>query len=144
DTMWFHEKVTIPNNELFKPYKTRFIPRKDRFSDTSQYAVLYIYRPGKLTNSLADFLVYFDENIMWVAHNNSGQLFKIFKEGKYRIKSRLMKDEDYIDVDFRFGQTYYIKSKIKWGFYRGNNFKLEMEEMKPEKGQKEFDEVDYR
>jgi len=144
DTMWLHEKAVIANNELFTPYKTRTIPRKDHFSDTSKYAVLYIYRPGKFTNSLANFVVYLDDNILWVAKNNSGYVFKILKEGKLNIKSRLMKDESSADVDFKFGKVYYVRSAIKWGFHKGRNFKLEMEAVKPEAGQLEFDEVEFR
>jgi hypothetical protein len=144
DTMWLHEKAVVTNNELFKPYKTRTIPAKDHFRDTSKYAIVYIYRPGKLTNSLGNYIVYLDENVLWVAKNNSGYLFKVLKEGRHTFKSRLMKDQSSIDVDIQFGKIYYVKSTMKWGIYKHGNFKLGMETVKPDIGQTEFDEVEFR
>lgn len=138
DTVWFNEKATVVNNTIYKQVS---LPEA-RIKDTSKYALLYIYRPGKITNSLSDYLVYLDDNAMCLAKNNSGYIFKIFKEGKFQLKSRLLKDESVIDLEVKQGKTYYIKSMIHWGVKsRLYNFKLEMAAVAKEVGQVEFQDV---
>jgi hypothetical protein len=68
--------------------------KKMHFSDTSSYALLYVYRPGKMTNSWSDFLVYCNDNIFWVARNRAGTVVKIlrvvhwglYKRGNYHLE----------------------------------------------------------
>ena len=141
DTVWFNEKDTAVNNTIYKQVSLR----EAMIKDTSNYALLYLYRPGKITNSLSDYLIYFNDNIMCLAKNNSGYIFKIFKEGKFELKSRLLKDESVIDIEVKKGETYYIKSMIHWGVKsRFYNFKLEMAEENKEVGQAEFQNVRLR
>lgn len=142
DTMWLSEKMHVTNNEIYKYIPNPQTLKKDHFSDTSQYAVLYVYRPGKLTNSLSNYLIYFDENILCVAKNKSGYIFKILKEGQFNLKSRLYKDESAIKIDVKFGNSYYIKSMVNWGMFKGlKNYKLEMSLINPAEGKIEFAEV---
>ena len=145
DTMWVTEKNNIVNNALFDRVSDPAVLYKDHFRDTSKYAILYVYRPGKITNSLGNFLVYFDENPMWVARNRSGYIFKILREGKFNITSRLFKDESSVTLDIKFGKTYYAKSMIHWGISsRLYNFKLEMAQVDEQLGKDEFDKVNIR
>ena len=143
DTMWLNEKITRVNNELFKPIANSSVLKKAKFSDTSKYAVLYLYRPKKFTNSLGNYIVYFDDNLMCVAKNNSGYIFKILKEGQFEVKSKLLKDESAVKLNIKFGKTYYVKSSVKWAITsRLYNFKLEMANIPTEEGISEFEEVD--
>jgi hypothetical protein len=144
DTMWLNMKNSVGSNLLFQPIKSPTEIKKAHFSDTSKYAILYLYRPGKLTNSLGNYLVYFDDEIMCLAKNNSGYIFKILKEGNFKIKSRLYKQEGSADLDIKFGNTYYVKSSVPWGIYGSGNFKLKMEVMKPEDGKNEFYDVNLQ
>lgn len=145
DTMWLNEKANIPNNELFKQLPNSLVLKRNHFSDTSKYAVIYIYRPGKFSNSQQNCLIYFDDNIMCVAKNRSGYIFKILKEGQFEIKSKFEKDESSVKLDVKFGNVYYVKSMIHWGIYSLNrNYKLEMAIVKPEDGKIEFQDVDLQ
>ncbi len=145
DTMWLHEKAVIPNNELFKPCPTVVIPKEDHFSDTSKYALLYVWRPGKFLLSGSGFLVFFDDYPMWFARNNSGYLFKILKEGTHKLSSRFYNDEASQQINIQFGKVYYMKMKDNWGIQKNlNNFKLEIEAVPAATGQLEFGEVKYR
>ena len=142
DTMWLAEKVNPVSNEVVKFVPNPNTLKKDKFSDTSRYAVLYLYRPGKLTNSQGNYFVYFNDDVLCIAKNNSGYVFKILKEGTYSVKSKLYKDEAGIQLDIKFGKTYYVKSMIHWGMFKGlNNFKLEMALIDPQHGKTEFEEV---
>ncbi|MCW3092121.1 MAG: hypothetical protein JWP81_3190 [Ferruginibacter sp.] len=145
DTMWLNEKVNRVNNELFKPVENSAVLKKAHFNDTSKYAVLFVYRPKKLANSLGNYILYFDDNIMCVAKNNSGYIFKVLREGQFVIKSKLYKDESAIKLDVKFGKTYYVKSMIHWGITsRLYNFKLEMSQVSTADGKSEFEEVDLQ
>lgn len=145
DTMWFTERAHITNNELFRLIPDEAILRKEHFRDTSKYAVLYLYRPGKITNSLGNYLVYFNDNVMCVATNNSGYIFKVLKEGQFNISSRLYKDQSSLQVDIKFGKVYYIKSMVHWAITsRLYNFRLEMALMDSETGRDEFDKVNLK
>jgi hypothetical protein len=144
DTMWLNLKTNVTSNLLFQPIKSPTAIKRAHFSDTSNYAILYLYRPGKLTNSLGNYLVYFDDQVMCVAKNNSGYIFKILKEGNFKIESRLYKQEGSTDLDVKFGNTYYIKSSIPWGIHGSGNFKLKMEVMKPKDGENEFNDVNLQ
>lgn len=145
DTAWFHEKAFPGNSETYRKMAGNAFLRKEHFRDTSKYAVLYLYRPGKLTNSMGDFLVYCNDNVMCVAKNKTGYIFKIVKEGPLKLESRLMKDRSPLIVDIKFGQTYYVKSMIHWTISsRLYNFKLEMASIGADKGATEFEEVDLQ
>ena len=144
DTMWMHEKVNIVSNELFKQVPGDQVFKKPAISDTSQYALLYVYRPGKLKLSMANYLVYFDNNLMCVAQNNSGFVFRILKEGKFELKSRLNKDESSLPLDIHFGKIYFVKTEIQWGMYKHlSNYKLENTELSREQGDAEFQDIKH-
>ena len=142
DTAWVGEKTSSSDNvALFQQIQNSQLLRKRHFSDTSKYAVLYIYRPGKLTNSLAGFEVYLEDDLISVMKNRSGFIFAIRKEGHFTLTSRLDKDVCPLPVDIHFGKKYFIRSSIKWGFYHMRNYKLEMALVGETEGQADFDAV---
>jgi hypothetical protein len=142
DTMWLSPKLVLGNSQIYKWISNENVLRKDHFADTSKYAVVYLYRPGKLTNSLGNYPVYLEDDMICIAKNNSGYIFKVFKEGPAVFKSRLFKDVSVLQIDIKFGQRYYVKSMIHWTISsRLYNFKLEMATMDAATGAKEFEAV---
>jgi hypothetical protein len=145
DTMWLHEKVDAANTQTFLQLKPYANLKKINFSDTSKYAILYVYRPGKISNSLGQYNIYINNEPLCVGKNNTGYGFAILKEGRYEIKSKLYKDASSTFVDIKFGNIYYVKSMVHWAITsRLYNFKLEMATMKPEDGKVEFAEVEQK
>ena len=143
DTMWLHEKINFTPNRMFEPIANMQL-KKAHFSDTSSYAIVYLYRPGKLTNSVGEgFVVSLDDLPMAVMKNKSGFIFKIFQPGNHVFASRLGKDESKAILNIELGKRYYIKAAINWGFYSFRNYKLEMKVMEPAEGKIEFEDVDY-
>ena len=142
DTLWLTEKVNFTTNKTFEMVSDGIVPGKKHFNDTSKYALVYVYRPGKLTNSASNYLVYFDDYVACVAKNKSGYIFKVFREGPLEIKSSLYKDQAAVKVDIKFGQKYFVRSMVHWTISsKLYNFKLEMKLMEPAEGETEFDEV---
>lgn len=142
DTIWLHEKINPVSSRLFEPVTNQRDLRKPHFSDTAKYALVYVYRPGKFTNSLAPFPLYFDNNVMCIMKNNSGYIFKILKEGTFEIGSKLMDNSSVTKLEVMFGKRYYVKSMIHWNLHTTRNFDLEMKIMPNDTGAEEFDKVE--
>lgn len=143
DTMWLNERKNFTNQIIVSPITNTAAINKRKFNDTSSYAVLYLYRPGKMTNSLGNYPVYFDGNPIWAANNGSWMAFKVFKEGQFEIKSELQGDTSSVMVEIKFGQKTYVKSMIHWRF-ANRNFKLEMAEAEPAEAEEEMLKLTYR
>lgn len=144
DTMWLHERVHVTPNRMFEQFASRQALKKARFSDTSQYALVYLYRPGKFANSLVEgHVVSFDNQPMAVMPNKVGFMFKVFQSGNHTITSRLGKDESSTQLNVELGKTYYVKAAINWVFHGVKNYQLEVKIMEPTEGKYEFAEVDY-
>ena len=140
DTIWLKEKINPVLTSLFEQVSENATINTGK--DSSKFALLYIYRPGKFTNFLANYPIYFNAVPMCIAKNNSGFVFKIFKEGTFEIKSQLFKDRSAIDLRVKFGNIYYVKSMIHWGIYRMlYNFKLEMKEVPVDEGKVDFEQL---
>ena len=139
DTAWFHAKTNLTSNELIRQVSKDSLLAKQPITDTSKYALLYVYRPGKIKLSLASYFVYFDNNLICAMQNSSGYVFKVMKEGSFELKSQLNKDKATLPVDIRFGHAYFIKSSILFGMYHNlNNYKLLNEMVTEEEGNTEF------
>jgi hypothetical protein len=145
DTMWMRKKLNHVPTRLFEAVANPQALKKARFSDTSQYAVVYLYRPGKFTNSInADIMVSFDELPIAQTPNKTAYIFKVFQPGNHTFTSRLDKDESKAAVNIEMGKSYYVKSAINWGIYSlSKNYKLEMIIMPEKEGKAEFTEAYY-
>jgi hypothetical protein len=145
DTAWFHEKVNYKNTGMYQMVKDSSYITDPHFTDTSKYALLYIYRPGRGFLILARYLISLNDNIICIGKNKAGYIFKIFQEGNYTVKSSLYKDIASVNFDVKFGRVYYVKSSIEWGITNTlSNFRLRMENMDPEKGKVDFQDVDFQ
>ena len=145
DTVWFQPRTSSVNDSIIKRTTTKEIKNNLSVKDTAKYALLYIYRPFKIKLALATYDDYFNGDAICTMKNNSGYIYKVFKEGLHKFQSKLYADEASIDVDVHFGNTYYIKSSINWGITsKLYNFKLEMQQMDNATGVTEFGKVRER
>lgn len=140
DTVWLNEKFNLSNSKQIEIVTKEKDLRKPRFNDTS-YALVYVYRIGKFTNSLANYPLYLNGNIIGVMKNKSGYIYKILEEGTYNFGSKLMDHAHSTNVEIKFGERYYIKSMIHWGVHATRNFNLEMKVIPEEIGESEFEKV---
>lgn len=111
DTVWKQQRM-VTDKILFSevaPNETRRL----KFKDTSQYALLYVYRSGKFVGSLADFILKCEGVTMAKMNNQSAYVFKIWKESKLHFIAQTINHEDRVDIDFQFGHKYYLNCDIK-------------------------------
>jgi hypothetical protein len=145
DTAWFQEKVNYTNTGLYQMVTDSSFITDTHFTDTSKYALLYIYRPGKGLLILGTYPVFCNDNAICIMKNKTGYIFKILREGNLTIKSVLYKDSASTQFNVKFGNCYYAKASVDFGIYRVfDNYKLRMSSIEADEGKKEFEEVDFQ
>jgi hypothetical protein len=138
DTMWLHEQLA-PTNSVFLIQVTNLAQfKRAHFSDTSRYALLYIYRPAKFIGFGASYPMYFDNSIMCVVPNKSGFMFQVRKEGIYSIRGPGGEIAE-VKVDIKLGKSYYVKTILRSSLFDGQ--RSEAIVMPEDKGKEEFSEV---
>jgi hypothetical protein len=120
DTIWFQPKKTPSNAIQFTPVLNEGILKKGRFSDTSKYAVLYVYSPKhKTICQNSDYYIYLNSTLMFASQNvpftKPSYIFKLFTKGIVELVSATESKESKITANVEFGKRYYLKSDIKWG-----------------------------
>jgi hypothetical protein len=137
DTFWLHPLEHPSNEPLFTELKNETVLKRQKFSDTSKYAVLYVYRSKKIGQMLVDYPVYLDHNLLFVAHNNSSGVYKVLKEGPASFFGNIVKHTSNAMIDFKFGKKYFLKCDIHLGIYS----RPDLIPMDAEKGREQFDEI---
>jgi hypothetical protein len=145
DTAWFHEKIDYKNSAVYQRITDSSYITNAHFTDTSKYALLYVYRPGRTMRIFDRYPIYINDVFICEAKNKIGYLFKIYKEGTYTFKSRIYYNADSVAVDIKFGKTYYVRSlELNPIKFREDKFNLKMELIDPETGQAEFNNVKFQ
>jgi hypothetical protein len=112
DTAWLKPITQPQNQQLFEVLTEKPADLKRNFKDTSQYAIVYMYRPYRLVVSENEYYVYFGEDFMFWATNKAKRAFKILKEGPVKIHAKSGEVESSVIVDIKFGKKYYIECRI--------------------------------
>jgi hypothetical protein len=142
DTLWDHPRSHPTNSKLFTPLNKSLL-RQTHFKDTSGYAILYLYRPEKVTHLLNVYPVAINNIVMCIAQNNSGYIFKILKEGRFVIKAGLFNDPYYMTLSIRFGHSYYLKTQVHPGGTKDTTRAI-LAVVDPKMGREEFEKVKVR
>jgi hypothetical protein len=109
DTVWLHSKDVGERKPVFTYYNgsndSLFI------SDTSSYALLYIYRPSNFIGSLLNFEVVINGSAACIVSNNSAFAFFIRKEGPLALATNVVSDKrtDTLSMDIKFGRKYFVR-----------------------------------
>jgi hypothetical protein len=139
DTMWLHEVADPMTAPLAILVKSESLLRNRHFSDTSRYAVVYIYRPKKMMFSASSYDIYMENNVLCAMKNNSSYIFAVFRQGPLNLWSKYAKDTCSLPLNIQPGKSYYVRSTIDFGMFGPKNFKLKMELVSTAGGKEEFD-----
>jgi hypothetical protein len=143
DTFWFSPRAHPGNRPLFKVVPAISQLKRRHFTDTSRYAIVYFYRPGKATNFLNFYPLFLDNVEMAIIQNNSAYIFKILHEGPLKITGTLFGHSTYLTLPVQFGHSYYVKSKVHFGGTRYSTH-AEMEVVDEKTGRNGFSHVRVR
>lgn len=114
DTMFVTPKKDYLGSEIYKEVANEMELKKAHFKDTSKYAVVYLYRKGKTLCFGADGIISINDIPMWLAKNKSSAIFKIIKEGSFKLTSLVngkVVEKEFVAV---FGKRYYIECSSVW------------------------------
>jgi len=110
DTIWRNERKGFVSTKMFEYINNLALLHKQHFTDTSKYAVLYVYRAKKFVGFSATADLWLNDIPLCSLSNNSGFAFKIFKGGEITISGRDKTGpvrEQKINIEF--GKKYYLK-----------------------------------
>ena len=144
DTMWLNEKVNYKPSRMFERIPNLSVLKRANFSDTSQYALVYMYRPDKITNSLGEgYPIWLDGLPLATLANREGFIFKVFQSGSHTVTFRFDKTESVYTIDLFPGKVYYLKSWINWNMLKFKPAVIEMKQMPGQTGKREFEQIVY-
>lgn len=137
DTVWLQPKKIVNNRLIFTPLQTEAMLKKEKFSDTSQYAVLYVYRSKKIAGMLIDYPVYVENLPIFFARNNSASIFKFYRQGSATFTATTEAGTTTLTQDIKFGKIYYLKCTI----HILTMGKADLKFLPEDKGKDEFEDV---
>jgi hypothetical protein len=143
DTIWSQKKSVVANNTLFEFVPANTSIKKLNFNRKSPYALLYVYRPAKFAGSKGEYILYFDGNIMCASKNGVAYIFKIFKEGDFKLSAKLFNQKEVTqNINIKFGQQIYLKAGLKFILTNASGWRPDLLIIDPEKGSDEFSEIE--
>lgn len=138
DTMWSHE-ISNPKFASILLVRSEAGLRDMHFSDTSSYAVIYLYRPLTGTFSGSSIDIYTEDHVICSVENSGHYIFAIYRKGAFKLTGRFSRDTCPLSLNIEPGKSYYIRVKMEMGIFGSKNYKVILEPMPVEKGKKQFD-----
>ena len=116
DTLWIKQRRDAKNKLINNPKVDSVLAlRKGAFdASLARTATLYIYRPGKFTESAVDCIIYYNDTAICTMNNKSAYGMRLFKEGPATFTARIGKQETSVKLDVKYGEKYYLRCVIKW------------------------------
>jgi hypothetical protein len=113
--------------------------RDRRFSDTSSYAVIYLYRSYTGTFPKASINIYAGDDMICSMENSGHYIFSVYPKGPFKLTGRFARDSCPISLNIEPGKSYYLRCKMDFGIFGSKNYKVILEPMPADKGKKQFD-----
>lgn len=92
-------------------------------SDTTQYALLYVYRPKNFVGSVVSYKLKMTnsketELVLGTVKNNSKFVVKLYQEGVAELIAKT-EAKSVVKIDVKFGSKYYLKCGVSIGAFVG-------------------------
>lgn len=112
-------------------------------TDTTNYALLYVYRPKNFSGSAMSYDLkitnaLFSDHPIGRVKNNSKFIVKLYQEGKTQLFAQT-ESKRAVLIDVKFGKKYYLKCGITIGVLVG---RPELNLIYPEQGELDFENVE--
>lgn len=117
DTLWVKQRRDAKNKLVNNPrIDSLLAARKAAFeASLSRTATLYIYRPGKFSESADNCIIYYNDTAICTMTNKSAYIIRLSKEGPATLTGRIRKQEASVALDVKYGQKYYLRCDLIWG-----------------------------
>ena len=138
DTLWLHER-SQPTSPLMAEIRSESYLRGMRFSDTSSYAVVFLYRPATTTFYFSSFDIYAEGHFICTIKDDAQRMYAVYRKGPFLLEARYDRDTCLLPLNIEAGKAYYVRAALHNGMFGPRNYKVVLEPMPADKGQKEFD-----
>lgn len=117
DTLWIKQRRDAKNKLINNPRIDSLLAVRKAAFDASlgKTATLYIYRPGKFSESADNCTIYYNDTVICTMANKSAYVIRLFKEGPATLTGRIRKQEVAVTLDVKYGQKYYLRCDLIWG-----------------------------
>ena len=139
DTLWIKQRRDSRNKMVSNPrIDSNLLVRRHLYdSAVSNSSTLYVFRPGKFTESGWNCTLYINDTAVCDVSNKSTFVFRLFREGQTTIKAKLGKNESAVAIDVKKGDKYFLRCDILWGIVAKPKLTL----VKEEQGKLYFENV---
>ena len=91
---------------------------KLKFSESSDFAILYVYRPKNFVGSLIGYDMHIGDAVICRAANNTGYEIKLYKEGQTEVWAKT-ESREAVTIDVKFGEEYFLRCGVTVGAFVG-------------------------
>ncbi|HVM88267.1 MAG TPA: hypothetical protein VMT76_08760 [Puia sp.] len=116
DTLWIKQRKDAKNKTISNPRIDSLLAiRKAAYDDwLTRTATLYIFRPGKFSESLDVCTIYCNDTAICTMTNKAAYIVRLLKEGPMTFVAKVRKQEMPLKIDVQYGKKYYLRCEIKW------------------------------
>jgi hypothetical protein len=139
DTLWIKQRRDSKNKMVSNARidSNLLIRRHVYDSAVSNSSNLYVFRPGKFTESGWNCTLYINDTAVCEVSNKSTFIFHLLREGQTTIKAKMDKNESAVTIDVKKGSKYFLRCDILWGIVAKPKLTL----VKEEQGKLYFENV---
>ena len=116
DTLWIKQQRDAQKKVINNPAIDSILAVRKAVFDASltSTATLYIYRPGKFSESALNCVIYYNDTAICTMNNKSAYIIRLSKDGPATLTARIGKQETSVKLDVKYGKKYYLQCVIKW------------------------------
>ncbi len=117
DTLWIKQRGDVTNRTVQNPGIDSILAAKKAAHDsaTSNSAVIYVFRPGKLLNNKMSYDLFMNDVALCEMGNKSAYIVRVFKEGMVTFHAKMDNQEASLTAGIEYGKKYYLQCDISWG-----------------------------
>lgn len=109
DTAWLNPVSSPSNQQVFEVLIENPADIQANFKETSDYAIIYLYRPAKPIAVEDAFSVFIGSDFVYLAQNKTKIAYKVYTEGPMKFSTKSSDGENSVTLDIKFGKKYFLE-----------------------------------
>lgn len=116
DTLWIKQHRDAKNKMIGNPRIDSLLAIRRAAYDTmiSRSATLYVFRPGKFTQSAVNCMISINGTPACEMTNKAAYILRLTKEGEMTITAQIDKQKTNVTIEVTPGAKFYLRCEIPW------------------------------
>jgi hypothetical protein len=116
DTLWIKQRRDQKSKITSNPKIDSILQNRKAAYDSvvSNSATLYVFRPGKFSESGINCILYINDTAVCEISNKATFVIRLYKEGKTILRAKRGKQESDVFIDVKKGNKYFLRCDIPW------------------------------